>query len=84
MKKYGLDLSSATIRNEMAELEKVGYLEKPHTSSGRVPSEKGYRLYVNELLNDQNISLDEIKYIQSKLTTRVNEIEELTKIFLGI
>ena len=61
----------------MAELEKVGYLEKPHTSSGRVPSEKGYRLYVNELLNDQNISLDEIKYIQSKLTTRVNEIEEL-------
>ena len=78
--KYGLDLSSATIRNEMADLEKVGYLEKPHTSSGRVPSEKGYRLYVNELLNDQNISIDEIKYIQSKLETRVNEIEELTKI----
>ena len=64
----------------MAELEKAGYLEKPHTSSGRVPSAKGYRLYVNELLNDQNISLDEIKYIQSKLETRVNEIEELTKI----
>lgn len=80
VKKYGLDLSSATIRNEMVELEKVGYLEKPHTSSGRVPSAKGYRLYVNELLNDQNISLEEIKYIQSKLTTRVNEIEELTKI----
>ena len=64
----------------MAELEKAGYLEKPHTSSGRVPSAKGYRLYVNELLNDQNISLEEIKYIQSKLETRVNEIEELTKI----
>lgn len=80
VKKYGLDLSSATIRNEMAELEKVGYLEKPHTSSGRIPSAKGYRLYVNELLNDQNISIDEIKYIQSKLETRVNEIEELTKI----
>ena len=64
----------------MAELEKAGYLDKPHTSSGRVPSAKGYRLYVNELLNDQNISLDEIKYIQSKLETRVNEIEELTKI----
>ena len=64
----------------MAELEKAGYLEKPHTSSGRVPSAKGYSLYVNELLNDQNISLDEIKYIQSKLETRVNEIEELTKI----
>lgn len=80
VKKYGLDLSSATIRNEMAELEKVGYLEKPHTSSGRIPSPKGYRLYVDELLNDQNISIDEIKYIQSKLETRVNEIEELTKI----
>ena len=80
VQKYGLDFSSATIRNEMAELEKAGYLEKPHTSSGRVPSAKGYRLYVNELLNDQNISLDEIKYIQSKLETRVNEIEELTKI----
>lgn len=75
-----LQYSSATIRNEMAELEKAGYLDKPHTSSGRVPSAKGYRLYVNELLNDQNISLDEIKYIQSKLETRVNEIEELTKI----
>ena len=80
VKKYNLDLSSATIRNEMANLEKVGYLEKPHTSSGRIPSAKGYRLYVNELLNDQNISIDEIKYIQSKLETRVNEIEELTKI----
>ena len=80
VKKYGLDLSSATIRNEMADLEKVGYIEKTHTSSGRIPSAKGYRLYVNELLNDQNISIDEIKYIQSKLETRVNEIEELTKI----
>lgn len=78
--KYGLKLSSATIRNEMAELEKVGYIEKPHTSSGRIPSPKGYRLYVDELLNDQNISLDEIRYIQSKLETRINEIEDLTKI----
>ncbi len=79
-KKYGLDLSSATIRNEMANLEKVGYIEKQHTSSGRVPSAKGYRLYVDELLNDHNISLAEIKYIQSKLTAKVNEIEDLTKI----
>ena len=79
-KKYGLKLSSATIRNEMAELEKIGYIEKPHTSSGRIPSPKGYRLYVDELLNDQNISLEEIRYIQSKLETRINEIEDLTKI----
>ena len=78
--KYGLDFSSATIRNEMAELEKVGYLDKPHTSSGRVPSAKGYRFYVDELINEDDISLEEIKYISSKLETKVNEIEELTKI----
>ena len=79
-KNYGLDYSSATIRNEMANLEKGGFLEKTHTSSGRVPSEKGYRLYVDELLKDDNISLEEIRYISSKLETKVNEIEELTKI----
>lgn len=64
----------------MADLEKEGYLDKPHTSSGRVPSALGYRLYVDELLKEDNISLEEIKYIKSKLETRVNEMEELTKI----
>ena len=77
---YGLKYSSATIRNEMASLEKSGYLEKTHTSSGRIPSEKGYRLYVDELLKDDDISLEEIKYISEKLETKVNEIEDLTKI----
>ncbi|MBR3249176.1 MAG: heat-inducible transcription repressor HrcA [Clostridia bacterium] len=77
---YGLNYSSATIRNEMASLEKEGLLEKTHTSSGRIPSEKGYRLYVNELVKDDDISLEEIKYISSKLETKVNEIEDLTKI----
>ena len=79
-KKEDLNYSSATIRNEMADLEKSGYLEKTHTSSGRVPSEKGYRYYVDELLRDDNISLEEIKYISDKLETKVNEIEELTKL----
>ena len=78
--KYEMDFSSATIRNEMAELESIGYLDKPHTSAGRVPSAKGYRFYVDELLKDDNISLEEIKYIQSKLETKVNAIEDLTKI----
>ena len=78
--KYGLDCSSATIRNEMAELEKTGYLDKPHTSSGRIPSAQGYRFYVDELINEDDISLEEIKYIQSKLETKVNAIEDLTKI----
>ena len=56
----GLEYSSATIRNEMAELEKMGYIEKTHTSSGRVPSAKGYRYYVDELLEDNKITVDEI------------------------
>ena len=77
---YNLECSSATIRNEMADLEKSGFLDKTHTSSGRVPSEKGYRYYVDELLNDKDISVEEIKYISSKLETKVNEIEDLTKI----
>lgn len=76
----GLNYSSATIRNEMADLEKAGFLDKTHTSSGRVPSEKGYRYYVDELLKEDDISLEEIKYISDKLETKVNEIEDLTKI----
>ena len=76
----GLEYSSATIRNEMAELEKMGYLEKPHTSAGRVPSAKGYRYYVDELLQEDKISLEEIKYISEKLETKVNEMEDITKI----
>ena len=79
-KEYGLDFSSATIRNEMAELEHIGLIEKTHTSSGRVPSPLGYRYYVDELIKDDNISMEEIVYIKSKLETKVNEIEELTKI----
>ena len=77
---YGLEYSTATIRNDMVELEQMGYLEKPHTSAGRIPSAKGYRLYVDELLNDEKISLEEIQYIKSRLETKMNEIEELTKI----
>ncbi len=77
---YELNYSSATIRNEMANLEKSGYLEKTHTSSGRIPSEKGYRYYVDELLKDDNISIEEVKYISQKLETKINEIDELTKI----
>ena len=52
----GLDVSTATIRNEMADLTELGYLEQPHTSAGRVPSASGYRLYVNELMDRQRIN----------------------------
>ena len=80
VQKYEPNISSATVRNDMAELEKIGFLEKTHTSSGRVPSAKGYRLYVDELLKYDDISLEEIEYIGKKLETKVNQLEDLTKI----
>lgn len=80
VEKYKIDCSSATVRNEMAELEKKGYLDKPHTSAGRVPSAKGYRFYVDELIKEDSLSLEEIIYIQSKLQTKVNQMKDLTKI----
>ena len=55
----GMDVSSATIRNEMADLTEMGYLEQPHTSAGRIPSPAGYRLYVNELMEGYRLSIDE-------------------------
>ena len=80
VQKYNLDYSSATVRNEMAALEREGFLDKPHTSAGRVPSAKGYRFYVDELLKEDNISLEEVVYIQSKLQTKVNQMEDLMQI----
>ena len=75
-----LECSSATIRNEMAELEKNGFLEKPHTSAGRVPSQKGYRYYVDELVRDDKLTKKEMEIIKDRLETKVNALEDLTKI----
>ena len=58
-KRYDLGVGSATIRNEMSDLEDMGYLEQPHTSAGRVPSSKGYRLYVDNLMQRSKLSIDE-------------------------
>ena len=80
VKNYSLGFSSATIRNDMADLENIGLLDKPHTSAGRIPSDRGYRFYVDELLKEDNISIEEMQYIKQKLETRVNEIIDLTKI----
>ena len=75
-----LNCSSATIRNEMAELEKYGFLEKPHTSAGRVPSQKGYRFYVDELLREDELTKQEMLMIKRKLEMKVNNLEDLIKI----
>ncbi len=80
VKNYDLNCSSATIRNEMAELEKIGFIEKPYTSAGRIPSQKGYRYYIDELLRDDKLTVKEMQYIKNKLETTVNELEDLTKI----
>ena len=73
----GLDISSATIRNEMADLEAMGYLEQPHTSAGRTPSPKGYRLYVNELMDDYRLSLQETQRINQALHMKMQELDRV-------
>ena len=70
-----LTCSSATIRNEMSELEELGYLEKPHTSSGRVPSEQGYRFYVDSLLQHYAMTASEVSQINQILKTKKNELD---------
>jgi heat-inducible transcriptional repressor len=72
-----LNLSSATIRNEMAELTAMGLLEQPHTSAGRVPSHQGYRIYVNELMNEHRLSLEETREINKALKSKVSRLDEL-------
>ena len=70
-------VSSATIRNEMAELEEQGYLEKPHTSAGRIPSPKCYRLYVNELMERQQLSAQETESINRALQMKLQELDRI-------
>lgn len=71
--------SSATIRNEMAELEKQGYLEQPHTSAGRIPTYNGYRLYVDSLMKHNQLSDDEKKYLDSMIPETAVTEEELVQ-----
>ena len=77
MQKSDLGLSSATIRNEMAELEEAGYLEQPHTSAGRIPSAKGYRVYVNELMNRQRLSVEETEEINQALHAKMRQLDRV-------
>lgn len=72
-----LKFSSATIRNEMSELEEMGYLEKPHTSAGRIPSPLGYRLYVDELMDSYDISDKDIPPIEAMLKGKAKELDRL-------
>ena len=73
----GLDVSSATIRNEMSDLTEMGYLEQPHTSAGRVPSAAGYRLYVNELMDRQQLTFQETERINNALNLKMEELDRV-------
>ena len=71
--------SSATIRNEMADLTAMGYLEQPHTSAGRIPSAAGYRLYVDELMLDYRLSMDETKSINLAIEEKMQRMDKLVE-----
>ena len=76
-KKYELGISSATIRNEMSDLEEMGFLEQPHTSAGRVPSDKAYRLYVDKLMKVRSLDQREAEYIKETYESTIDQIEQI-------
>ena len=76
-KKYETSLSSATIRNEMSDLEELGFLDQPHVSAGRIPSAKAYRLYVDTLLQTGRIPNDSADAVMSHFTGRVHQMEDV-------
>lgn len=76
-RRYNLGVSPATIRNEMADLEESGYLEQPHTSAGRIPSQKGYRFYVDFIMKVKSVSAEEKRRIRRELDERRREIDLL-------
>jgi heat-inducible transcriptional repressor len=78
-RKHELGLSSATIRNEMADLEDLGYIAQPHTSSGRVPSDKGYRFYVDNLVQVQELANEEMQRIRIAMHERIGELGDLVR-----
>ncbi|OOM75067.1 heat-inducible transcription repressor HrcA [Clostridium puniceum] len=79
-KNYNLGIGSATIRNEMADLEDMGYLEQPHASAGRIPSSKGYRLYVDKLMDNQRLTVEEdLRIKQYIIDSAMLEVDKIVK-----
>ncbi len=79
VKRYALELSPATVRNTMADLEEDGYLQQLHTSSGRVPTDKGYRYYVDYLMRVQELTLGERARIEEELSNKLNDTDEVMR-----
>jgi heat-inducible transcriptional repressor len=78
-RKYGFSLSPATIRTIMADLEELGYVTQPHTSAGRVPTDKGYRLYVDNLMDRLPLSAEEVERIEQRVNAPVAEVDDLSR-----
>ncbi len=78
-KKYNMGISSATIRNEMSDLEEMGFIIQPHASAGRVPSDKGYRLYVDSLMQSRELTQEQIDFINNIIFNNINQIDYLMK-----
>ena len=78
-KKYDLGISSATIRNEMSDLEEMGYIVQPHTSAGRVPSDKGYRLYVDRLMPKRELTQEQSAYLQGIIAGNIAQADILMR-----
>ena len=76
-KKYNLGVSSATIRNEMSDLEEMGLIIQPHASAGRIPSDKGYRYYVDSILQKDLITADDQDFIKDVVNRNISQIEYL-------
>lgn len=75
--KFGLGISPATIRNSMQDLEEMGLVKQPHTSAGRVPTDTGYRVYVDELLEPEDLGVSEKRKIEEEISVDYTAVEEL-------
>jgi heat-inducible transcriptional repressor len=84
VRKYRLPVSSATIRNEMARLEEEGYITHPHTSAGRVPSDKGYRYYIESLMEEQDLTQEERETIRHQFHQAGRELEEWVRLAAAV
>lgn len=78
-RKYGLGVSPATIRNEMSDLEEEGYIEQPHTSAGRIPSAKGYRYFVDNLMEREKLTPLQLSIVRQALRSDINEMEQFMR-----
>src|SRR5574341_1710597 len=78
-RKHGFSVSPATIRTIMADLEELGYVAQPHTSAGRIPTDRGYRLYVDTLMDRPQLSRVEVQRIEQQVDPSTGEVEELLR-----